>query len=376
MSAFTRANPLGWSVGSPVTSAQMNALDLDHVKTINIVDGLATYNPVGLIQIGGAGFRWNGPSLFHSTSTTTFSGSSTIAMQGVMTVSSTGKIVVTGTGDITVQSSGEVAVESGGEINLNSGSAMTWADGSLIQAEDGSTFQLADGSVANFGGIVNFGVTSEIFGAPRLASSATFTAQSGSTVTAAAGSTVTLNGTTTFANSTNPQLSPARTWTRHSLREGGSNHVRDATTGVITDSNSWIAFPGSAKGSALYTRSREGARTLIELDDLPHGQTITQVVLRTNFELDPNGIETEATYKVIRWNDEDDFEDMSASVTDSHTDVNWASVLAQTITINAHSTIDRAYRYAVEIQHHDSTDSRRMITYSCVASGTASSLVV
>lgn len=174
----------------------MNALDLDHVKTINIVDGLATYNPVGLIQIGGAGFRWNGPSLFHSTSTTTFSGSSTVSMQGTMTVSSTGSVVI--------GSSGEISVTSGGEVTLATGSGMTWEDGSLIQADDGCTFQLADGSVINFGGIVNFGVTSEIFGAPRLASSATLTAQSGaavtmasgSTLTAASGSTVTLGGAT------------------------------------------------------------------------------------------------------------------------------------------------------------------------------------
>jgi hypothetical protein len=193
MAAFTRANPIGWSVGSPVTSAQMNALDLDHVKTINVVDGLATYNPAGVIQIGGAGFRWNAGTLFSATSTTTWAGSSTIAMEGTMTVSATGSIVI--------GSSGELTVQSGGEINLEDGSAMTWADGSLIQAEDGSTFQLADGSVINFGGIVNFGATSEIFGAPRLASAATFTAQSGSTIAAASGSTVTLGGTTTVTQS-------------------------------------------------------------------------------------------------------------------------------------------------------------------------------
>ena len=379
MSAFTRANPLGWSTGNPVTAAQMNALDLDHVKTINAVDGAATYNPAGLIQIGGAGFQWNATSAFASTSETSFVSGATIDMQGALNVTSPGAIYLLSNGRIIVQNTGEIAVQTGGELVIESGGEMTFEGGSLTNVEDGATVQWNDGSVSNFGGIVNFGVTSEIFGAPRLASSATFTAQSGSTIAAASGSTVTLSGTTTFANSTNPQLSPARTWTRHStMRIAAGVHTMDLDTGVVTAYTAYNAFPANDKGAALYVRNDgdPDARTWIELDDLPHGQTISQVVLRTNYSGDPGTIERDASYKIVRWNDEDDYEDMSASVDDSHTEANWGTVVAQTITINAHATIDRAYRYALHISPHDVTVDRRLVVFSCVASGTASSLVV
>jgi hypothetical protein len=50
--AFTRANPLGWALYEVLTSAQMNALDIDHA---NAIDGAAggSYTPSGLITIDG-----------------------------------------------------------------------------------------------------------------------------------------------------------------------------------------------------------------------------------------------------------------------------------------------------------------------------------
>jgi hypothetical protein len=371
MAAFTRANPLGWSVGNPVTSAQMHALDLDHVKAPNFVDGLATYNPAGLIQIGGAGMRFNAGTLFFGTSTTTFAGSSTIAMQGTMTVSTTGSIVI--------GSSGEISVTSGGEINLESGSGMTWADGSLIQAEDGSTFQLADGSVINFGGIVNFGATAEIFGDPRLANAATLTAQSGSavtlasgstltaasgsTVTAAAGSTVSFSGSTTFANSTNPQLSPARTWTRRSLRICKVGYDTDDGTTAPEGPHAWVSSweeGADAQTSSVAPHIRtsfvqtSGHWHWIELTDLPVGGTITEVTVTSYGVVRNSTTNTNGSYKVVRWNTSGTVQDMSASTPDVHdisSNPTWEAVEETDITITAHSTISPSYRYAVIVTH-------------------------
>ncbi len=70
MAAFTPANPLTWGVGDVVTSAQLNKLDLDHVKSPNFDDGGATYNPVALIQVGGAGIQFNTQVLVSSRSIT------------------------------------------------------------------------------------------------------------------------------------------------------------------------------------------------------------------------------------------------------------------------------------------------------------------
>lgn len=372
MAAFTRANPLGWSVGSPVTSAQMNALDLDHVKSPNFVDGLATYNPAGLIQIGGAGFQWNAASAFASTSSTTWAGSSTVSMLGTFTVSATGSIVI--------GSSGEISVTSGGEITLATGSAMTWEDGSLVQVDDGATVQFADGSVLNLGGILNFGATSEIFGDPRLASGATLTAQSGSdvvmgsgsTLTAASGSTVTLVGPTTFASATWPLLSPARTWTRRKFCMAGT----EEPTKVLE----MCGLPMLGTTNTTFIRlSGTGPRylTLLEIDGLPNGQTIASVVVRSVGYVGSPTITDEATYRVVRWTDETTIEAMSASVDDPHVQADWSTdVLETTLTITAHATIDLSYRYGVEVLSQNTSGGIELQIISVVATGTASSLRV
>lgn len=372
MSAFTRANPIGWSAGNPVTAAQMNALDLDHVKTINIVDGGATYNPTTLIQIGGAGFQWNGPSAFASTSTTTFSSGATIAMQGALNVTSPGAIYLLSNGRIIVQNTGEIAVQTGGDLVVESGGTMHWESGSLIQAEDGSTFQLADGSVFNSAGIVNFGATSEIFGAPRLASAATLTAQSGSTIAAASGSTVTFSGTTTFANSTWPALSPARTWSRRNLRMLGTADPTEAEELFTLTGGGGNPIPTVRIGStaaAFYT--------LLEIDDLPDGQTISSVVVRSLGNVGAPIINRAATYRVVRWTDETTLEAMSAATNDAHNSANWSTTtLDTTITITAHSTIDRSYRYGVEIMSQLNASDDWMNIFSVLATGTAASIRV
>jgi hypothetical protein len=144
----------------------------------------------------------------------------------------------------------------------------------------------------------------------------------------------------------------------------------------MTDVDAEVWFVPSAKGPQLYTRSG-GDRTWIELDDLPHGQTISSVVLRTvGNGTAPATISPVAKYTVVRWKNEDDFVAMSAQTDDTHTVGNWGTVTAQTITITSLATIDRAYRYAVQIEHHVADNGNAMITWGATASGTASSLVV
>lgn len=172
-------------------------------------------------------------------------------------------------------------------------------------------------------------------------------------------------------------VSPARTWTRHSFRMCGTTGTGVDPFSRTPDSIFWLDV--SDKGPALYTRSvpSSAARTLIEFGELPHGQTISSVVLRTVGVLSTAAITTAASYKVVRWQSENDLEDMSSSVNDSHTTGNFhTTVLAQTVTVTSNSTIDKSYRYGVEITHHDVDSNRNMITWGATAAGTWSSVVV
>jgi hypothetical protein len=53
MANFTRANGSGWSLNAPLTSAQLNQLDIDHTKAINGDDG-STHSPTTPITINGS----------------------------------------------------------------------------------------------------------------------------------------------------------------------------------------------------------------------------------------------------------------------------------------------------------------------------------
>jgi hypothetical protein len=67
---------------------------------------------------------------------------------------------------------------------------------------------------------------------------------------------------------------------------------------------------------------------------------------------------------------------MSSVVTDSHTTGNWTTAANQTITITSHATIDRSYRYAVQVVNHDVDNNDELNLISVLASGTATSLRV
>jgi len=56
MANFTRVKPAGWSLNEILTSAQQNALDIDHVKAINGDDG-SSHSPTAQIDIGGLGLK-------------------------------------------------------------------------------------------------------------------------------------------------------------------------------------------------------------------------------------------------------------------------------------------------------------------------------
>lgn len=61
MANFTRVKPSGWALNEALTSAQMNALDIDHTKAPNADDG-STHTPAAPIIINGQGIEVGGAS--------------------------------------------------------------------------------------------------------------------------------------------------------------------------------------------------------------------------------------------------------------------------------------------------------------------------
>lgn len=354
MAAFDIPEPLGYAYKSPIRYQAMQLINTQLPKAPNFVDGGATYTPADPIVVGGAGFELDGPTVFtanavttfESISETTFESGATLTNNGAFYIDGPGIAYVRTNGYIIVQSTGEISVQTGGRLDVETGGAMNWRDGSLITAADGSTFQLADGSVLNTAGIVNFGSTSTITGTPKLSGGA------------------------------NLALSPARSWTRRNLRMCATANPAEAT-----ESGSDILGAGGNFIPSIKIGSTDAGSpfaTLLEIDDLPHGQTITSVVVRTAGQGSSPGasIGRNATYRVIRWTDETTLDAMSSTVSDSHTTGNWQTMINQTITITSNSTIDRAYRYAVQLVNHTAANADPMHIVSVVANGTASSILV
>jgi hypothetical protein len=361
MAALETPEPLGYAPGDPVTSAQMNRINIGLPKAPNWVDGGATYNPTDQLVMGGAGMRWTGPTEFGATSTTTFESAST-------TMWESGSSASFASGSTTVWESGSSASWEG---------LATFVDGSTVVIELDSTVDLYGGiTVQGGGGVIDFNSGAELHFDSGSTITGSATLPSGASLTGNTGSTVQFSGTFQLAGGTNVELAPARSWTRHGCRlcaaalDGGGTPFTDQPLVLAS-------FGVSSKGPRLYVQSfaAPSTRSWIELDDLPHGQTVTTVTLRTEGELSITTLTRAAIYRVVRWKDDDNFEYMSNAVNDSHTSGTWGTAATQTLTINAHATIDRAYRYGVEIYHHEVDTPRTLFIWGATATGTYSSLV-
>lgn len=85
---LTRVKPADWSTGETLTSAQMNAID---VQLPYALDGNAggTYAPSGQIIIGGSGFACTGASSFSNCTAFTLAGNMTISGSRTITATNT-----------------------------------------------------------------------------------------------------------------------------------------------------------------------------------------------------------------------------------------------------------------------------------------------
>lgn len=368
MAAFDIPEPLGYAYKSPIRWQAMNLVNTQLPKAPNFVDGGATYNPAALLQVGGAGFQWNGPTVFAGTSATTWEDGSTCVWEDGSSATFGDGCLVTVELDCTIELFGGINVRSGGGIiNVSNGGVIDFDAGGLITGSgaiaSGATLSVANGGTLS---VANGGTFSA-------ASGSAVNAGSGSTVTASLGSTVNLGGTTTLTGGTNLNLSPARSWTRRNLRICGTTTTAHVGGDRSAEEIMGVS-PAASRGPVVAFLNGSSRVTLLEIDNLPDGATITQVQMLTHGTSPIGSITDEAVYKIIRWIDDQTVEDMSAAVADSHTDVTWETDITQTLTVNAHSTIDRAYRYAVQIVHHQVDVEVAMFVWGVVATGTTAQL--
>ncbi len=189
------------------------------------------------------------------------------------------------------------------------------------------------------------------------------------TVTTAAN----INGPLTLGSGNNVALSPARNWSRRNLRMCCT--MQPADIDHINGSSTLVS--GIFIHTILMNSTSVSFTSLLEIDDLPDGQTITTVVVRTQGDGPaPATITRAAGYQVVRWTDETTLETMSAFASDSHTTGNWTTAINQTLTVTSHSTIDRSYRYGVYVVNHDVDNNDELGLLSVLATGTAASLRV
>lgn len=258
---------------------------------------------------------------------------------------------------------GELLVEDTGTVQLASGAALSAASGSTVTLS-GTTDVKGTFTIKAAGGpgslVIEVGTSNYISGLTQWQSGSQAHFASGSKLTGVlsvenALSTITLKDGIILG------LDPARSWTRRAGRVAASTR---GPASAITDPPLAMADVWSPLFTAptLYLGYTSGGgastteKAIYEFEHLPpDGSTIAQAVVKSVGESNLDAITQVPTYRLVRWQKGliADVEYLSNVTNDSHdgTAADWVTVHSTTITVNAHATIDRAYRYGVLVTH-------------------------
>lgn len=281
---------------------------------------------------------------------------------------------------------GSAQWESGASATFLSGSSFTLASGATM-ALTGNTTVRGSLTIKASGGpgslIIEAGTTNPIAGLAQFLSTSEQRFTAGSKLTG----TIEVSGTTTITlkDSIEIGLDPVRAWTRRLSRVAAATRG----PGVVTPSDPPIAladvFSPLFAAPALFMDYTAGAasstteKAIFELETPPDGTTIAQVVIKSLGESSLDAITQVPTYRIVRWQDGllAAPENMSNVTNDDHdgTAADWVTVHTTTVTINAHATIDRAYRYGVLVTHALKAGNVPMAFWlNGVATGTAAKI--
>lgn len=338
-------DPGMWVPGSVVLPEEFEEFDEIRPWLINAYAG-SSHAPLAQIELGGAGLRVSGPSRLDGITL------AALAATGTFTVVNNSTLIVSG-GAIggLIRVDGHATVP--GKIKLNGTNA------SLV-VESGSFIQVKAGAALD----INTSGTQTVYGA--------FTVESTGTVTLIASSTTLSHGSFTFSSSTYPALAPARDWERRSLAIAVCTGTTDDSATGNTTPDSWKLVRGGLL-DRIFTKSTTSSAnyTVVEFFDLPNGGTFEAIdITCMGADAGTAGM-TFPNFQIIRWNGSV-VENMSALTSDGHVLGDWTTPLTTTVTVNAHATIDKAYRYGLKIVHsyYGSSAAGKAFYDECVAYGT------
>jgi hypothetical protein len=367
--------PAGWV--SPVPAVHVPGLveyELLWDQLYRAINGDTggTWSPSAFVEVGGSGFNLTGTG-------------HTVAASARLNVASTGEIRVLSGGFLSIRSGGALDVYGGLTLKATGSGgpgAMSVESGASITLAASSTMTAASGSTVNLSGVtaVRGAMTLKASGGPgtlnvETGCTATFEAdsllniytnlakvQSGgqvsfldsSTLVSEDGATAIWLGDWTFGNGEWPQLAPARTITRRSLRLAYTSFSHgDTTFSTAPDAYIEISDMGATPciRTAIETAS-DSQRSLVEFDDLPAGATITDVDITTKgLGNDPDYY---TRFVLVKWEGGDDtYTSLSLVTADEHSSSgNWTTTTdVTTVTPTGSVTIDKAWHYGVAIFH-------------------------
>lgn len=352
MANFTRLRAPGfWVVGSVVLPEEFEAFDDEREAVINARDG-STHAPTVQIELGGQGLRVTGPSRLDDITL------GVVGAAGTLSISNTADLIVENGGDAIVQAGGDLDIGTGvglANLTVKSGSLATIASGGSMDVRGAVTYY--DTSVSTYNGT--------------------------STLILNVDGVWTLSGLVTFASSTYPLLSPARSWERHSLLIASTTFVGTAATAEpaagALDPDAYKINSNLAGGmDAIATRPTTSTSRYheVELLDLPDGGTFIDVQVYTQ-GMASTVTMTLPVYEIFRQSGTAAAQSMSAATTDAHTVGNFtAGVATTTVTVTAFATISKSYRYFLRVSHgyDPGAPTGSMRIYDVKATGTASRL--
>lgn len=340
MANFQRLRPSGlWVDASVIPQEEFEALDAIRPKLINAAEG-SVHAPTGWIVIGDA--TGTGNAGLHVTGGTKLNSIQValLAPNGVLTIVDTSEVRVVNGAFIKIKDGGLLLVEPGGEIRVGDDGILSCKPGSKLKIEGEAT----------------------------LAAAAELTLDGLSTVIAAGGSAVNLGGDTTLTNGTWLKLAPARSWERHSLTIACTTLVSGTPQASKAPSN----LAGGVDMIETVSTSSSAQSTLIELNHLPDGGTLSGVVIESQ-GVSGGGVNLVLPrFQIIRWKGTAAAQLMSSLTPYNGVTATYDSTLATTtVTASDNTTIDNNYRYGLRVFHaYDGAPSGGLRVYDVKASGT------
>jgi hypothetical protein len=391
---FTRARLAGlWILGSVISPAELEHLD-DYSLAID-GDGGGTYAPSTAIVIGGSGVTLSGANhhvsgtltvdnlavisiasggsikaegsgtaditlaVVTNVATLTVGANGIVNMGGALNITANGLLNVKNTGGIAVESGGTILVQSSGTVQTDNGSNVN-VFGSLKIKNSTGVLTLEAGTTNLNAGKISHLSTSENAYASGSKLTGTIEVSGGS-------SSIVLK------DSIDLDLDPARDWDRRATRVAATTY----DTGVPQAADDMFSPLFDAPSLYTLAGSTSPVVTIFEIDPPPDGSLIVSATVKSIYGSIVLSTLAVATYELVKWQNGLTAAPVSISslTNDTHATngSDWNTVKTVTVTADANTITDRAYRYGLRVNssYLTGTGARLEMYYDIALAGTA-----